>query len=226
MSMDALLDLRADVVVRLRAWGWVLESEGVLERNGAQWAVTNPVGDSQVTAGSGSYSVPFDSDVPADVIATACRAAAGDPAAAPDPRTAALSEALAAALAERTEDTLEAADADYNNAVFDVVRAITALADTAPAAPAAPAPAAARSEPPYGAAAPFAAGLLRANWALTYAEDGRLCVPCDDVEAFLRSVAAAWRTEQPSAAGWAAGALDGIAGDLAASFTQARDGHR
>ncbi|WP_435191364.1 hypothetical protein [Streptomyces sp. bgisy126] len=133
--MDTLLDLRADVMVLLRGWGWSEGAHhGALELHGAQWAVTSEAGDSQVTAAGSARRVPFGPEVPADVIGRACQAAAGETPAEPDPRTAALSEALAAALAERTEDNLDA-DQDYNNAVFNVVHAITALvrAPTAPA---------------------------------------------------------------------------------------------
>ncbi|MFE0776897.1 hypothetical protein [Streptomyces sp. NPDC058861] len=133
--MDTLLDLRADVILLLRGWGWTEGAHhGALELHGAQWAVTSETGDSQVTAAGSARRVPFGPEVPADVIGRARQAAAGGTPVEPDPRTAALSKALAAALAERTEENLDA-DQDYNNAVFKVVHAIVALvrAPTAPA---------------------------------------------------------------------------------------------
>ncbi|MFE3608247.1 hypothetical protein [Streptomyces goshikiensis] len=134
MTAPAPLYLRADAVVLLRSLGWRggLEDRA-LERAGLRWTVTSPAGDSRLstTGEEVGEDVAFDSRTPAAVIAQTCRAAAGDPPAAPVARTAALSDALAAALAERTVEGL-AADADYDSAVFDVVRAITALAGDAP----------------------------------------------------------------------------------------------
>lgn len=202
MSADTPLDLRADVVVLLRAWGWRTTDGRFLSRNGAEWEVSSPAGDSHVTDAEASYKVPFGAEVPADVIALACRATAGDPPAAPHPRIAALSEALTAALAWRTPDGLEEDD-EHNGAVFDVVRAIAALVLEDPA----PAPLAQASRTATG------------DWTFAYDASGQLYVRSDDVLGLLRTLAAAHRAagQSPSAAN-----LDSVADQLAASFVHTR----
>lgn len=69
---------RDDVREILEAEGWQETAEGcVVAPNGALWAETNTALDSGIDAPDKTWSVAFDNNVPAPVIATAALSAAG-----------------------------------------------------------------------------------------------------------------------------------------------------
>lgn len=76
MSADELY--RDDVREALEAAGWREDSRGhVVAPNGALWVETNDALDSGIDAPDKSWSVAFDSGVPAVVVVSTCLAAAG-----------------------------------------------------------------------------------------------------------------------------------------------------
>ncbi|CUW31714.1 hypothetical protein [Streptomyces reticuli] len=69
---------RTDVRTALSAAGWREDSRGrLVAANGMVWSEVNDLRDSGLDGPGGSWSIHFDSNVPATVIVAACLAAAG-----------------------------------------------------------------------------------------------------------------------------------------------------
>jgi hypothetical protein len=73
------MSLRLDVRRMLLRRGWTEGADLMLRKNGALWTTVNHCGDSGLDSPNRTWSVAFDSGVPARVIAAACEAAAQRP---------------------------------------------------------------------------------------------------------------------------------------------------